>query len=164
MAHLASGALVRVLEDWCPPFPGFFLYYPSRRSSRPLCRRSSKRSGSSPKRETASRRRVLQAVERSQAATTRGVRGGEGGPGTSLPHEHQKQAENLRYVAEMTPNRQRRTHGAQILIYLPDYKGLIWRRGWDSNYCWLLKTKDLANVRLPHDPPDPHENRGGDTY
>src|SRR5438093_5524914 len=29
--HLASGALVRVLADWCPPFPGFFLYYPSRR-------------------------------------------------------------------------------------------------------------------------------------
>lgn len=30
-AHLASGALMRVLEDWWPPFPGFFLYYPSRR-------------------------------------------------------------------------------------------------------------------------------------
>ncbi len=29
--YLASGALVRVLEDWCPPFPGYFLYYPSRR-------------------------------------------------------------------------------------------------------------------------------------
>jgi len=29
--HLRSGALVRVLEDWCQPFPGFFLYYPSRR-------------------------------------------------------------------------------------------------------------------------------------
>ena len=29
--HIASGALVRVLEDWCQPFPGFFLYYPSRR-------------------------------------------------------------------------------------------------------------------------------------
>jgi DNA-binding transcriptional LysR family regulator len=29
--HLASGGLVRVLEDWCQPFPGFFLYYPSRR-------------------------------------------------------------------------------------------------------------------------------------
>jgi len=28
---LASGALVRVLEDWCPPFPGFFLYYPTRK-------------------------------------------------------------------------------------------------------------------------------------
>jgi DNA-binding transcriptional LysR family regulator len=28
--HLATGALVRVLQDWCPPFPGFFLYYPSR--------------------------------------------------------------------------------------------------------------------------------------
>lgn len=23
--------LIRVLEDWCQPFPGFFLYYPSRR-------------------------------------------------------------------------------------------------------------------------------------
>lgn len=28
---LARGTLVRVLEDWCQPFPGFFLYYPSRR-------------------------------------------------------------------------------------------------------------------------------------
>jgi DNA-binding transcriptional LysR family regulator len=31
--HLASGRLVRVLEEWCPPFPGFFLYYPSRRQA-----------------------------------------------------------------------------------------------------------------------------------
>jgi len=29
--QLASGALVRVLESWCPSYPGFFLYYPSRR-------------------------------------------------------------------------------------------------------------------------------------
>ncbi|HEX9876036.1 MAG TPA: LysR family transcriptional regulator [Gammaproteobacteria bacterium] len=29
-AELASGTLVRVLEDWCAPFPGFFIYYPSR--------------------------------------------------------------------------------------------------------------------------------------
>ncbi len=29
--QLESGALIRVLEDWCPPFPGFFLYYPSQR-------------------------------------------------------------------------------------------------------------------------------------
>lgn len=29
--HLAAGRLVRVLEDWCPSFPGFFLYYPGRR-------------------------------------------------------------------------------------------------------------------------------------
>ncbi|HKW69729.1 MAG TPA: LysR family transcriptional regulator [Candidatus Dormibacteraeota bacterium] len=29
--HLATGALVRVLEDWCPPYPGFFLYYPMQR-------------------------------------------------------------------------------------------------------------------------------------
>jgi DNA-binding transcriptional LysR family regulator len=29
--QLESGELVRVLEDWCQPFPGFFLYYPSRR-------------------------------------------------------------------------------------------------------------------------------------
>jgi DNA-binding transcriptional LysR family regulator len=30
-SHLRSGELVRVLESWCQPFPGFFLYYPSRR-------------------------------------------------------------------------------------------------------------------------------------
>ena len=29
--HLAKGRLIRVLEDWCPPFAGFHLYYPSRR-------------------------------------------------------------------------------------------------------------------------------------
>ena len=29
--YFVTGALVRVLEDWCQPFPGFFLYYPSRR-------------------------------------------------------------------------------------------------------------------------------------
>ena len=28
---LDSGRLVRVLEEWCPPFPGYHLYYPSRR-------------------------------------------------------------------------------------------------------------------------------------
>ena len=31
--HLAQGHLKRVLEDWCPPFPGYHLYYPSRRHS-----------------------------------------------------------------------------------------------------------------------------------
>jgi DNA-binding transcriptional LysR family regulator len=29
--QIESGELIRVLEDWCQPFPGFFLYYPSRR-------------------------------------------------------------------------------------------------------------------------------------
>ena len=29
-AFLAGGELIRLLEDWTPPFPGFFLYYPSR--------------------------------------------------------------------------------------------------------------------------------------
>ncbi len=33
--HLAQGRLKRVLEDWCPPFPGYHLYYPSRRQSSP---------------------------------------------------------------------------------------------------------------------------------
>ncbi len=32
---LADGTLLRALEDWCPPFPGFHLYYPSRRQSSP---------------------------------------------------------------------------------------------------------------------------------
>ncbi|MER8725445.1 LysR family transcriptional regulator [Mesorhizobium sp. M0195] len=35
---LAAGKLVRVLEDWCPPFDGFFVYYPSRRQMRPALR------------------------------------------------------------------------------------------------------------------------------
>jgi DNA-binding transcriptional LysR family regulator len=30
-AHVAAGRLVRVLEDWCPYYSGFYLYYPSRR-------------------------------------------------------------------------------------------------------------------------------------
>lgn len=28
---IEDGRLVRLLEDWCPPFPGYYLYYPSRR-------------------------------------------------------------------------------------------------------------------------------------
>jgi len=32
---IASGELVRVLEDWCPPFSGYHLYYPSRRHASP---------------------------------------------------------------------------------------------------------------------------------
>ena len=31
--HFAKGRLKRVLEDWCPPFSGCHLYYPSRRQS-----------------------------------------------------------------------------------------------------------------------------------
>jgi DNA-binding transcriptional LysR family regulator len=33
--HVAAGRLKRVLEDWCPAFPGYHLYYPSRRHSSP---------------------------------------------------------------------------------------------------------------------------------
>lgn len=29
--HLVKGRLKRVLEDWCPPYSGYHLYYPSRR-------------------------------------------------------------------------------------------------------------------------------------
>lgn len=31
MDALADGRLIRVMEDWCPPFAGYHLYYPSRR-------------------------------------------------------------------------------------------------------------------------------------
>jgi DNA-binding transcriptional LysR family regulator len=32
---IKSGKLVRVLADWCPPFAGYYLYYPSRRQPAP---------------------------------------------------------------------------------------------------------------------------------
>lgn len=32
---IATGRLVQVLDDWCTPFPGYHLYYPSRRQSSP---------------------------------------------------------------------------------------------------------------------------------
>src|SRR6516225_4013833 len=31
--HIAEGRLIRVLADWCPPYAGYHLYYPSRRHS-----------------------------------------------------------------------------------------------------------------------------------
>jgi DNA-binding transcriptional LysR family regulator len=34
-AHIDAGRLVRVLGDWCPPFSGYHLYYPSRRHGSP---------------------------------------------------------------------------------------------------------------------------------
>jgi DNA-binding transcriptional LysR family regulator len=37
-AHIASGELVRVLADWCEPFPGYHLYYPSQRQPTPAFR------------------------------------------------------------------------------------------------------------------------------
>lgn len=33
--HVAQGRLIRVLADWCEPFSGYHLYYPSRRQSSP---------------------------------------------------------------------------------------------------------------------------------
>lgn len=36
--ELESGALVRVLHDWTPRYPGYRLYYPSRRQQRPALR------------------------------------------------------------------------------------------------------------------------------
>ena len=33
--YLDDGRLLRVLDDWCPPFPGYHLYYPSRRQLSP---------------------------------------------------------------------------------------------------------------------------------
>jgi len=34
-ADIEAGRLARVLESWCPPFPGYHLYYPSRRHQSP---------------------------------------------------------------------------------------------------------------------------------
>ncbi len=33
--QIGAGRLVRALDDWCPPFPGYHLYYPSRRQPTP---------------------------------------------------------------------------------------------------------------------------------
>ena len=33
LPHLTKGRLKRVLADWCPPYSGYHLYYPSRRQS-----------------------------------------------------------------------------------------------------------------------------------
>jgi len=35
LPHVAAGRLVRVLDDWCLPFSGYHLYYPSRRQPAP---------------------------------------------------------------------------------------------------------------------------------
>lgn len=35
---IEEGRLIRVLEDWCPPFDGFSIYYPTRRQMRPALR------------------------------------------------------------------------------------------------------------------------------
>jgi DNA-binding transcriptional LysR family regulator len=35
IGHINEGRLIRVLEDWCPPFAGYHLYYPSRRHASP---------------------------------------------------------------------------------------------------------------------------------
>lgn len=36
--HIESGALVSLLEDYLPPFPGFYLYFPNRRNMAPKLR------------------------------------------------------------------------------------------------------------------------------
>ena len=33
--HIAAGRLIHVLADWCPPYAGYHLYYPSRRQPTP---------------------------------------------------------------------------------------------------------------------------------
>jgi DNA-binding transcriptional LysR family regulator len=35
LPHIAKRRLRRVLDDWCPAYPGYHLYYPSRRQSAP---------------------------------------------------------------------------------------------------------------------------------
>lgn len=37
-AELADGRLIRVLDDWCEPYPGSYLYYPSRKHHPPAFR------------------------------------------------------------------------------------------------------------------------------
>ena len=34
-ADIEAGRLTRILEKWCPTFPGYYLYHPSRRQTPP---------------------------------------------------------------------------------------------------------------------------------
>jgi DNA-binding transcriptional LysR family regulator len=34
-SHIKEGRLIRVLEPWCQLFPGYYLYYPSRKQPSP---------------------------------------------------------------------------------------------------------------------------------
>src|ERR671920_393088 len=36
LPHITKGRLVRILEEWCPPWPGYHLYFPSRRQTSPV--------------------------------------------------------------------------------------------------------------------------------
>jgi DNA-binding transcriptional LysR family regulator len=36
--ELADGRLIRVMEEWCQPFDGFYIYYPTRHQMRPALR------------------------------------------------------------------------------------------------------------------------------
>lgn len=33
--YIESGKLIQVLQEWCPTFPGYYLYYPSRKQHPP---------------------------------------------------------------------------------------------------------------------------------
>jgi DNA-binding transcriptional LysR family regulator len=35
LPHISAGRLKRVLEEWCPAYPGYHLYYPNRRQASP---------------------------------------------------------------------------------------------------------------------------------
>jgi DNA-binding transcriptional LysR family regulator len=35
MADIDGGRLKRILDRWCPTFPGYYLYHPSRRQTPP---------------------------------------------------------------------------------------------------------------------------------
>lgn len=35
MEHVTAGRLIPILEDWSPPFPGYYIYYPSRHQNSP---------------------------------------------------------------------------------------------------------------------------------
>ncbi|EPZ5285719.1 LysR substrate-binding domain-containing protein, partial [Cronobacter dublinensis] len=51
-SHITEGRLVQVLEPWCRPFPGYYLYYPSRKQPSPafsLVVEALKESGATPR-------------------------------------------------------------------------------------------------------------------
>ncbi|MGH6746260.1 LysR substrate-binding domain-containing protein [Novosphingobium sp.] len=74
-ALLKAGKLVRIREDWCPPFFGYHLYYPYRGQLPPASRSSSRRFAFKDEASGISDRKVRSGFDQHTPCTSRRVNG-----------------------------------------------------------------------------------------